>query len=92
VGTSTDLGSSVAIGENSPFAIDNTTTEERVDTASVSNVVDIVNPHINDGDELTVPDEGTNNEGGFNEAIPRNKPSRRVVPEPQVPKQSTRKL
>jgi hypothetical protein len=92
VGTSTDVGSGVAIGDNSPFAIGNTTTYERVETDSVLNVGDIFNPHINDGDESTVPDEGTDNEGVSNEAIPRKKPSRTMVPKPQVPKQSTRKL
>jgi hypothetical protein len=92
VSTSTDVGSGVAIGDNSPFAIGNTTTDERVDTDSVLNVGDIVNPHINDGDESTVPDEGTDDEGVSNEAISRKKPSRPMVPEPQVPKQSTRTL
>jgi hypothetical protein len=92
VGTSTDVGYGVAIGDNLPFAIGNTTADERVDTDSVLNVGDIVNPHINDGDELTVPNEGTDDELGSNKAIPRKKPSIPMVPEPQVPKQSTRKL
>jgi hypothetical protein len=39
-------------------------------------VGDIVNPHINDGDESTVPDDGTEDEGVSNESIPRKKPSR----------------
>jgi hypothetical protein len=80
VGTSTSIGFGVSIGDNSPFAIENTTTDERVDTASVSNVVDIVNPHINDGGESTVPNEGTNDEGVSNEAFPSKKPSRPMVP------------
>jgi hypothetical protein len=92
VGTSTNLGSGVAIGDDSPFAIRNTTTDERVDTDSVLNVVDIVNPHIDDGDESTVPDGGTEDEGVPNEAIACKKPCRPMVPKPQVPKQSTRKL
>jgi hypothetical protein len=92
MGTSTDVGSGAAIGDNSPFSIGNSTTDERVDTGSVLNVGDIINPHISDGDESTVPDEGTDNEGVLNDAIPRKKPSRPMVPEPQVPKQSTRKL
>jgi hypothetical protein len=78
--TSTDVGSGVAISDNLPFAIGNTTTDERVDTDSVLNVGDIVNPHINDGDESTVPEEGTDNEGVSNEAIPCKKPSRPMVP------------
>jgi hypothetical protein len=90
--TSTDVGFGVAIGDNSPFAIGNTTTDEIVDTDIVLNVGDIVYPHINDGDESTIPDEGTNDEGVLNEAIPHKKPSRPMVPKPQVPKQSTRKL
>jgi hypothetical protein len=89
LGTSTDIGSGVAIGDNSPFAIGNTTTDELVDTDNVLNVGDIVNPHISDGDESTFPDKGTEDEGVSNEAIPRKKPSRPMVPEPQVPKQST---
>jgi hypothetical protein len=86
VGTSTDVGSGVAIGDNSPFATDDTKTDERVDTTSVSNVDDIINPHINDGDELTIPDEGTDDEQVFDDAIPRKKSSRPMVPEPQIPK------
>jgi hypothetical protein len=86
VGTSTDVGSGVDIGDNSPFAIGNTTTYERVDTDSVINVGDVANANINDGDESTVPDEVTGNEGVSNEAIPCKKPSRPMVPEPQVPK------
>jgi hypothetical protein len=92
MGTSTGVGSGVAIGDNSPFAIDNTTTDERVDTDSLSNVGDVVHPLINYGDESTVPSEVTDDEGFLNEAIPRQKPSRPMVPEPQVPKQSTCKL
>jgi hypothetical protein len=92
VGTSTDVGSGVAIDDNSPFAIGNTTTDERVGTDRVLNVGDIVNPHINDGDESTIPDEGTDDDGVSNEAIPRKKPARPTVTELQVPKQSTRKL
>jgi hypothetical protein len=90
--TSTNLGPGVAIDENSPFAIVNTTTDNMIDTDSILNVGDIVNPHINNGDESTVPEEGTDAEGVSSEAIPRKKPSRPMVPEPQVPKQSTRKL
>jgi hypothetical protein len=92
VGTSADVGSGVAIGDNSSFTIVNTTTDERVDTDSILNVGGIVNPHINDGGESTVPDEGTDDEGVSNEPIPRKKPSRPMVPDPPVPKQSTRKL
>jgi hypothetical protein len=50
LGTSTEVGSGVAIGDNSPFVIGNTIADERVDTDSVLNVGDIINPHINDGD------------------------------------------
>jgi hypothetical protein len=92
VGTSTNVGSGAAIGDNSPFATDNTTTDERVDTASVSNVGDIVNPHINNGNESTVPDEGTDDEEVLNEFIPHKKPSRPIVLEPEVSIQSKRML
>jgi hypothetical protein len=92
VGTSTDVGTGVSIGDNLPFATDDTTTDERVNTASVSNVNDVVNPHINNGDESTIPDEGTDDEQVLDDAIPWNKPSRPMVTEPQVPKQSKRKL
>jgi hypothetical protein len=92
MGTSTDIGSGVAIGDNLPLTIGNTTTDERFDTDRILNVCDIVNPHINNGGESTVPDEGTDDEGVSDEAIPRKKPSRPMVPEPQVPEQSARKL
>jgi hypothetical protein len=75
--TSTDVGSGVPIGNNSPFAI--------ADNAP------IINPHINDGDESTVPDVATDDDGLSNEDIPRKKPSRPMVPDPQVPKPTTRK-
>jgi hypothetical protein len=88
--TSTAVGSGVAISDNSPFTIDNTTTDDQVDTDGVLNVGDIVNPHINDGDESTVPDEGTDAEGVSNAVIPPKKQSRPMVPEPQVPKQSVK--
>jgi hypothetical protein len=64
VGTSTDVGSSVDIGDNSPFVIGNTKIYMPVDTDIIMNVGDIVNPHINNGDESTVLDEGTDDEGG----------------------------
>jgi hypothetical protein len=83
VGTLTDVGSGVAIGNNSPFATEDTTTDERMETASVSNVGDIVNPHINDGDESTIPNEGTDDEEVLDDAIHRKKPSRPMVPDPQ---------
>jgi hypothetical protein len=50
VGKPTDVVTGVAIGENSHFSINNTTPDERVDTANVSNVDDGVNRHVNDGD------------------------------------------
>jgi hypothetical protein len=83
MGTSTDVGTGIAIGDNSPFTTDDARTDERVDTASVSNVDDVVNPHINNGDELTIPDERTDDEQVLDDAIPRKKPSRPMVPEPQ---------
>jgi hypothetical protein len=92
LGTSTDLGTGIAIGDNSPFATDDTTTDERVETASVSNVDDVVNPHINDGDESTIPNEGTNDEQVLDDAIPWKTPSRPMIPEQQVSKQSRSKL
>jgi hypothetical protein len=92
MGTPTKVGTGVDIGDNSPFATDDTTADERVDTTSVSNVDDVVNPHINDGDESTISNEGTDDEQVLDDAIPRKKPSRPMVPEPQVPKQSKRKL
>jgi hypothetical protein len=63
-----------------------------VDTAGVSNVHDIVNPHINDSDESTIPDEGTDDEQVWDDTIPRKKPSKPMVLKPQVPKQYKRKL
>jgi hypothetical protein len=81
----------VAIGDNSPFVIDDTKTDERVDTTNVSNVDDGVNHHVNDGDESTITDEGTDNEQVLDAVIPRKKPSRPMVPEPEVPKISKRK-
>jgi hypothetical protein len=89
--TSTDVGSGVAIGNNSPFTIVNTKTGEMVDTYTVLNVGPTVNPHINDGDESTIPDVATDDDGLSNEDIPRKNPSRPMVPEPQVPKPTTRK-
>jgi hypothetical protein len=87
VGTPTDVGTGVAIGENSPYHTDTTTTDDRVDTASVSNVDDVVNPHISDGDESNIPGQGTGDEQVLDDDIPRKKPYRPMVPEPQVPKQ-----
>jgi hypothetical protein len=55
-------------------------------------VDDIVNPHINNGDESTIPDKGTDDEQVLDDAIPRKKPSIPMLPEPQIPKQSKRKL
>jgi hypothetical protein len=92
VGTSTDVGTGLVIGEHSPFDTHNTTTDERVDNTSVSNVDDVVNPHINDGAESTISDEGTDNEQVLDDAIPWKKPSRPMVTEPQVHKQSKHKL
>jgi hypothetical protein len=92
VGTSAVIGTGVDIGDNSPFTTDDTTTDDRVDSASVSNVDDVVNPHINDGDESTIPDEGTDDEQVLDYSIPWKKPSRPMVFTPQVPKQSKRKL
>jgi hypothetical protein len=85
--TSTDVSSGVAIGDNSPFAIADTKNEEIVDVDNTP----IVNPHLNDGDESTVPEVATDDDGLSNEDIPRKKPSRPMVPEPQVPKPTTRK-
>jgi hypothetical protein len=88
VGKPTEVGTSFVIGDNSPFTINNTTTDERVDTANVSFVDDVVNPHVNDSDESTIPDEGTNDEQVLDADIPWKKPSKPTKPEPQVPKQS----
>jgi hypothetical protein len=63
-----------------------------VDTVNVSNVDDVVNPPVNNGDESTITDEGTDDEQVFDDAIPWKKPSRPMVPEQQVTKQSKRKL
>jgi hypothetical protein len=82
----TDMVTGVAIGNNSPFAIDYTTADERVDTANVSNVDDGVNRHVNDGDESTIPYKGTDDEHVLDAAIPWKKPSRPMAPEPEVPK------
>jgi hypothetical protein len=91
VGTPNDVGAGVAIGENSPFAIDDTTTDELVDTANLSNVDDGVNNHVNDGAESTVPDKGTDDKKVFYVAIPWKKPSRPMASKPEVPKISKRK-
>jgi hypothetical protein len=50
------VGSAVAIGDNSPFAIANKKNE---------------NPHINDGDKSTVPEVTTDDDGLSNDDIPR---------------------
>jgi hypothetical protein len=41
VDTPTNVGAGVVIGSNPPFAIDDTTTNERVDTGYISNVEDV---------------------------------------------------
>jgi hypothetical protein len=91
VGEPTDVGTSVAIGDSSPFAMDDTTTDEWVDTANVSNVDDGVNRHANDGNESTIPDEGTDDEQVLDAAIPWKKPSRPMALQPEVPKIYKRK-
>jgi hypothetical protein len=73
---SPNIGSAVAICDNSPFAIADTKNED---------------PHINDDDESTVPEVATDDDGLSNEDIPRKKPSRPTVPEPHVPKPTMRK-
>jgi hypothetical protein len=75
VGTTTNLGARLAIGDNSPFAIDGTATNEWVDTGSNSNVEDGVDHHDNDGDESTIPDDGTEDDQVLDAAIPRKRPS-----------------
>jgi hypothetical protein len=92
MGKPTDVGTGVAVGDNSTFTIDDTTTDERVETVNVSNVDDVVNPHVNNGDESTIPDKGTDDEQVLDAAIPWNKPSIPMVPEPRVPKKSKIKL
>jgi hypothetical protein len=74
--TSPNVASAVAIGDNSPFAIVYKTNE---------------NPHINDGEESTVPEVATDNDGLLNVDIHPKKPARPMEPEPQEPKPTTRK-
>jgi hypothetical protein len=73
--TSPDVASAVEIGENSPFAIANKINE---------------NPHINDGEESTIPEVATDDDGLSNVDIHRKKPARPMEPEPQEPKPTTR--
>jgi hypothetical protein len=79
------VGNGAAIGNSSPFAIDDTTTDEWVYNANISNVNDGVNLHVNDGNEPTLPDEGTNADQVLEAAIPGKKPSSPMEPEPEVP-------
>jgi hypothetical protein len=77
VGTPTVLGTGVAIDNDPPFDIDDTTTDERLDTVNVSNVDDDVNHHVNDGDDSTIPDEGTDDDQALDAAfLGRNHPYR----------------
>jgi hypothetical protein len=73
----------VAVGDNSPFAIDHTKTDERVDTTNVSNVDNGVDRHVNDGDESNIP-KGTDDDQLLDAVIPQKKPSRLMVPEAEV--------
>jgi hypothetical protein len=74
--TSPDVASAVAIGDNSPFAIAANQNE---------------NPHTSDGEESTVPKVANDDDGLLNVVVPRKKPARPMEPEPQEPKQTTRK-
>jgi hypothetical protein len=74
--TSPDVASAVAIGDNSPFDIADKPNE---------------NPHTNDGEESTVPKVANDDDGLSNVVVPREKPARPMEPEPQEPKQTTRK-
>jgi hypothetical protein len=74
--TSPDVASAVAIGDNSPFAIADKTNEI---------------PHINDGEESTVPEVATDDDGLSNVDIHPKKPARPMEPEPQEPKPTTHK-
>jgi hypothetical protein len=74
--TSPDVASAVAIGDNSPFAIAPNPNE---------------NPHTSDGEESTVPRVANDDDGLSNVVVPRKKPARPMEPEPQEPKQTTRK-
>jgi hypothetical protein len=85
VGKPTAVGIGVAIVKHSPFAIDDTKTDERVDTMNVSNVDDGVNHHVSNGDASTIPDKGTDDEQVLDAVSPRKKPSRPIVPKPEVP-------
>jgi hypothetical protein len=86
VDTTTNVGAGVAIDDNYPFAINGTTTNERVDTGNISNVEDGVGHHDNDGDESTIPDDGTKDDQVLDAAIPRKRPSRPMAPEPELSK------
>jgi hypothetical protein len=89
--TTTNMGAGVAIGENSPFDIDGATTTEREDTEDISNVEDDGNHYDNDGDESTIPDDGTEDDQVLDAAIPHKIPSRPTEPDPDVAKIYKRK-
>jgi hypothetical protein len=91
VDTTTNVGVGVAIGDNSPFDIYGTTTNERVDTRNISNVEDGFDHHDNDGDESTIPEDDTEDNQVLDAAIPWKRPSRPMAPEPEVSKISKRK-
>jgi hypothetical protein len=74
--TSPNVASAVVIGDNSPFAIADKTNE---------------NPHINDGEESTVPEVATEDDGLSNVDVHRKKPARPMEPAPQEPRPTTRK-
>jgi hypothetical protein len=74
--TSPDVASAVAIGDNSPFAIAANQNE---------------NAHTSDGEESTVPRVANDDDGLSKVVVPRKKTARPMEPEPQEPKQTTRK-
>jgi hypothetical protein len=74
--TSPDVASAVAIGDNLPFAIAANQNE---------------NPHNSDGEESTAPRVENDDDGLSNVVVPRKKTARPMEPEPQEPKQTTRK-
>jgi hypothetical protein len=75
--TSPDVASTVAIGDNYPFAI-----------AIAANQNE--NPCTSDGEETTVPTPENVDDGLSNVVVPRKKTVRPMEPEPQAPKQTTR--
>jgi hypothetical protein len=89
--TTTNVGVSVAIGDNPPFAIYGAATNEIENTNENPNVKDGGDRHIDDGDESIASDNCTKDDRVLDADIPRKRPSRSMAPEPEVANISKRK-